>query len=262
MKTSLLLAAVAIASLTAASGAPALAQSQGVANAAPAQNPTTGPYAAAIADPLRPASEVERDPLRHPAEMLAFAQLKEGDRIADIRPEEGYFTRLFARAVGGAGRVYAFVPNQTAARENVHAEALVAAYPNVNRITGDLDAMTFPEPLDVVFMGQEYHDFVIPRFGVDVAKMNAAAFAALKPGGLYVILDHQAAPGTGISAVGTLHRIEGSALRAQVEAAGFVFDGETSVVANPDDDHSLNVFDPAIRGKTDQFVYRFKKPAL
>jgi predicted methyltransferase len=217
-------------------------------------------YAAAIADPLRPAEEVARDPLRHPAEMLAFAQVKEGDRIADIRPEEGYFTRLFARAVGGAGRVYAFVPNQTAARENAYGDALAAAYPNVNRVTGDLNALTFPEPLDVVFMGQEYHDFVIPRFNVDVAKMNAAIFAALKPGGRYVILDHQAAPGAGTSVVGTLHRIEGSALRAQVEAAGFVFDGETSAVANPEDDHALNVFDPAIRGKTDQFVYRFKKP--
>ena len=112
----------------------------------------------------------------------------------------------------------------------------------------------------VVFMGQEYHDFVIPRFNVDVAKMNAQVFAALKPGGLYVILDHQAAPGAGTSVVGTLHRIEASALRAQVEAAGFVFDGESRAVANPDDNHALTVFDPAIRGKTDQFVYRFKKP--
>jgi predicted methyltransferase len=109
-------------------------------------------------------------------------------------------------------------------------------------------------------MGQEYHDFVIPRFGVDVARMNAAVYAALKPGGLYVILDHQAAPGAGVSVVGTLHRIEASALRAQVEAAGFVFDGESTVVANPADDHALSVFDPAIRGRSDQFVYRFRKP--
>ena len=142
-----------------------------------------------------------------------------------------------------------------------YGDTLAAAYPNVNRITGDLNAMTFPEPLDVVFMGQEYHDFVIPRFNVDVAKMNTQVFAALKPGGLYVILDHQAAPGAGTSVVGTLHRIEASALRAQVEAAGFIFDGETNVVANPEDDHSLSVFDDKVKGKTDQFVYRFRKPA-
>ncbi|WP_421731532.1 class I SAM-dependent methyltransferase [Brevundimonas sp.] len=217
-------------------------------------------WAAAVADPRRLPEETVRDPLRHPAEMLAFMRLTPGDTIADIRPEEGYFTRLFAPTVGEHGRVYAFVPNQTAERENAFADTLAATYPNTTRVTGDLDTLSFECPLDVVFMGQEYHDFVIPRFGVDVAKMNAAVFAALKPGGLYVILDHQAAPGAGTDVVGTLHRIEASALRAQVEAAGFVFDGETDVVANPDDDHSLSVFDPAIRGKSDQFVYRFRKP--
>ena len=217
-------------------------------------------YGAALADSRRPAGDVERDGLRKPAEMMAFARLDAGDRVADVRPEEGYFTRVFATAVGPTGHVYAFVPNQTAARENGFSDALAAAFPNVSRITGALETPGFPEPLDVVFMGQEYHDFVIPRFGVDVARMNAAVFAALKPGGLYVILDHQAAPGAGTSVVGTLHRIEASALRAQVEAAGFIFDGETTAVANPADDHSLSVFDPAIRGRSDQFVYRFRKP--
>ena len=217
-------------------------------------------YALAIADPLRPASEVERDALRKPAEMLAFAQIEGGERIADIRPEEGYFARLFARAVGPEGRVYAFVPNQTAAREPAHADTLATDYPNVTPVTGSLEELSFPEPLDVVFTAQEYHDFVIERFNVDVAKMNAAVFAALKPGGLYEIIDHQAAAGAGTSGVGALHRIEGSALRAQGEAAGFIFDGETDVIRNPADDHSLSVFDEAIRGRSDQFVYRFRKP--
>ncbi|MBX9614524.1 MAG: hypothetical protein K2X25_02915 [Caulobacteraceae bacterium] len=217
-------------------------------------------YALAIADPLRPAAEVERDPLRKPAEMLAFIGIQGGERIADIRPEEGYFTRLFARAVGPEGRVYAFVPNQTAVRENGFGDTLATDYPNVTRVTGALEELSFGESLDVVWMGQEYHDFVIPRFGVDVAKMNAAVFAALKPGGLYVILDHEAAPGAGTDVVGTLHRIEGGALRAQVEAAGFIFEGESDAVRNPQDDRSLSVFDPAIRGRSDQFVYRFRKP--
>ena len=258
MLRSLLLSAVAAVALSAC--APSMS---GETPVDPAERPsaTTNDYALAIADPLRPASEVERDPLRKPAEMLAFARIDGGERIADIRPEEGYFSRLFARAVGPEGRVYAFVPNQTAARENAYGDTLATDYPNVRRITGALEDLTFPEPLDVVFMGQEYHDFVIDRFGVDVARMNAAVFAALKPGGLYVILDHQAAPGAGTSVVGTLHRIEGSALRAQVEAAGFIFDGETDVVRNPEDDHSLSVFDAAIRGRSDQFVYRFRKPA-
>lgn len=217
-------------------------------------------YAEAIADPKRPADEVERDAARHPAEMLAFAQVAPGDKIADVRPGAGYFTRLFSDVVGPTGRIYAFIPNRTMERENAGADALAAAYPNVTRVNGLLDAMTFAEPLDMIFMSQEYHDFHIPSFDTDVAKMNAAVFAALKPGGRYVIIDHQAAPGVGVSAVQTLHRIEGDYLRREVEAAGFVFEGENTAIANPADDHSLNVFDEAIRGKTDQFVYRFRKP--
>ncbi|MFC5374052.1 class I SAM-dependent methyltransferase [Brevundimonas faecalis] len=247
MKSRLLAAAVSVLLLAAA---PALAQNA----------PSADAYRAAVADPLRPADEVARDPLRHPAEMLAFAGVRPGWRIADIRPGAGYFSRLFARTVGGEGHVYAFVPNRTAERENPRADALVAAYPNLSRVNGDLDAMTFDAPLDMVFMSQEYHDFHIPRFGVNVAKMNADIFKALKPGGVYVVIDHQAAPGAGITAVETLHRIEGAQLRKEVEAAGFVFEAESPAVANPADDHSLNVFDEAIRGKTDQFVYRFRKP--
>ena len=162
--------------------------------------------------------------------------------------------------VGETGRVYAFVPNQTASRENAFADTLASTYPNVSRVTGALETMTFDRPLDVVFMGEEYHDFAIPRFNVDVAAMNAAVVAALKPGGLYVILDHQAADGAGISVAGTLHRIEAAELRRQVESAGFIFDGETDAVRVPGDDHSLSVFDAAIRGRTDRFVYRFRKP--
>lgn len=247
MKSRLL--AAALSALLVAAASPGLAQT-----AQPAA------YQSAVADNLRPADEVARDPLRHPAEMLAFAQVQPGQKIADIRPGAGYFTRLFARVVGEGGHVYAFVPNRTAERENPRADALVAAYPNVSRVNGDLDAMAFDAPLDLVFMSQEYHDFHIPRFGVDVTKMNADIFKALKPGGLFVVIDHQAASGAGNTVVETLHRIEGAQLRKEVEAAGFVFDGESSAVANPADDHTLNVFDEAIRGKTDQFVYRFRKP--
>ncbi len=255
MSKSLLLAVSAFALLGCGSMDTVQSPSESAASAG-----AVADYAQAIADPLRPAAEVARDPLRKPADMLAFIGIEGGERIADVRPEEGYFTRLFARAVGSEGRVYAFVPNQTAARENAFGDTLASDYPNVTRVTGALEDLSFPEPLDVVWMGQEYHDFVIDRFGVDVAAMNAAVFRALKPGGLYVILDHQAAAGAGISVVGTLHRIEGSALRAQVEAAGFVFEGESDAVRNPADDHSLSVFDETIRGRSDQFVYRFRKP--
>ena len=217
-------------------------------------------YTAAAADPLRPAEEVARDPLRHPDAMLAFAGLEPGDKVADIRPGAGYFTRLFARVVGEEGKVYAFVPNRTAERENPRADALVAAYPNVVRVNGDLNTMAFPEPLDVVWMSQEYHDVHIPAVNTDVATMNRAIYAALKPGGYFIVVDHSGRPGTGHTEVQTLHRIEGASLRAEVEAAGFVFDGATEVVRNPEDDRSLSVFDESIRGRTDRFVFRFRKP--
>jgi predicted methyltransferase len=215
---------------------------------------------AAMNDARRPEADRARDDLRQTRAMLEFTGLRPGMAVADIRPEEGFFTRLFSVMVGEQGRAYAFVPNQTAARENAFGDALAADYPNVVRLTGKLEEMRFDRPLDVVFTGEEYHDFVIPRFGVDVAAMNAAVFAALKPGGLYVILDHQAADGAGISVAGTLHRIEAAELRRQVEAAGFIYDGETTAVRVPTDDHSLSVFDAGIRGRTDRFVYRFRKP--
>ena len=217
-------------------------------------------YTLAIVDPRRPAAEVERDPLRHPADMLHFIGLMPGDHIADIRPEEGYFSRLFAPVVGEAGQVYAFVPTLTAGREQAFAEGLQRDYGNVTPVIGLLDEMSFDQPLDVVFMGQEYHDFHIDRFDVDVAEMNRRVFQALRPGGVYVILDHSGRPGTGNTEVATLHRIEGAFLRREVEAAGFVFEGETRVVANPADPLDISVFDESIRGRSDQFVYRFRRP--
>jgi predicted methyltransferase len=216
--------------------------------------------ATAVADSRRPAEDVARDGLRKPAEMLAFGEVQPGQRIADIRPEEGYFTRLFAPAVGETGRVYAFVPTRTATRETPLAEALAAAFPNVTPLSGALDSMTFPEPLDAVFMVQEYHDFHIPAFNTDVARMNRAVFEALKPGGVYIVIDHSGREGTGATEVQSLHRIEGDFLKAEVEAAGFVFEAESDALRNPDDDRTINVFDETIRGRTDQFVYRFRKP--
>jgi|APTNR8051073442_1049403.scaffolds.fasta_scaffold06935_4 predicted methyltransferase len=227
---------------------------------ASAQSSREAGWTAAIADPRRPEAEVARDPLRHPFDMLAFMEVRPGQHIADIRPEEGYFTRLFAPVVGPEGQVYAFVPTLTAGREQAFAEGLQAEYGNVTPVIGLLDEMSFPEPLDVVFMGQEYHDFHIDRFDVDVAEMNRRVFAVLRPGGVYVILDHSGQPGTGNTEVQTLHRIEGAFVRREVEAAGFIYEGQTRVVANPADPMDISVFDETIRGRSDQFVYRFRRP--
>ncbi|MDO1558711.1 methyltransferase domain-containing protein [Brevundimonas sp. 2R-24] len=222
--------------------------------------PPPGPYSMPVMDSRRPAADMERDALRRPTEILAFAQIMPGQRIADIRPGAGYFTRLFSVAVGDRGHVYAFLPDKTAARDATRIQPVLEAYGNVTSVTAPLEEMSFDQPLDLIFVSQEYHDFHLGFFGTDLARFNAAAFRALKPGGVYLIIDHQARPRSGIADAETLHRIEGDFLRREVEAAGFVFESESRALHNPADDHSLNVFDAAIRGRTDQFVYRFRKP--
>jgi len=125
------------------------------------------------------------------------------------------------------------------------------------------DALAYPEPLDVIFTAQNYHDMPLTAYGLgDRAQMNATAFAALKPGGVYVIIDHSAVDGSPIetNAETSIHRIDQATLRREVEAAGFVFDGESDVLRNTADPRTASVFDPAIRGHTDQFMLRFRKP--
>lgn len=219
---------------------------------------------AALNDARRPADDVARDAARHPAETLAFAGVRPGARVADILPGGGYFTRLFAVAVGDAGRVYPVIrPEGAAGQYETPILPVAAQYPNVTMSRTPYDALAFPEPLDVVFTAQNYHDMPIADYHLgDRNAMNRTAFAALKPGGFYIVIDHSAVAGAPIQTAGdsALHRIDQERVRAEVEAAGFVFDGESDALRNPADTRTLSVFDPAIRGHTDQFMMRFRKP--
>lgn len=218
---------------------------------------------AAIADPGRPAADVKRDADRKPAEMLAFAGVKPGQKIADMVAGGGYFTRIFAKAVGPNGRVYALTPNEWGAEEADPAKALAAdaAYGNIIASPNPLGGWSVPEKLDIFWTSQNYHDLENPDPKVDVAAFNKAVYAALKPGGVYIVLDHHAAAGSGLRDTNTLHRIDAATVKAEVTAAGFKYVGESKVLANPADDRSKKVFDPSIRGHTDQFIYKFRKPA-
>jgi predicted methyltransferase len=139
-------------------------------------------------------------------------------------------------------------------------KALATQSPNVV-VSDDPVASALPSGLDAVLIRQNYHDLYDKFMGpADVPAFNKAVFAALKPGGVYVVLDHAAAAGSGIGATETLHRIDPARVKADVLAAGFKLDAESSILANKSDDHSKNVFDPSVRGHTDQFMYRFKKP--
>jgi predicted methyltransferase len=219
---------------------------------------------AAVADSRRPADDTARDANRHPAETLAFARIEPGDRVADIFPGGGYWTRMFAVAVGDSGRVYPTIRADGVAGEyETPVLAVAAQYPSATMARVPYDALAFPEPLDVIFTAQNYHDMPLTAYNLgDRAQMNATAFAALKPGGLYVIIDHSAIDGSPVQtdAESTNHRIDQATVRREVEAAGFVFDGEANFLRNPEDPRTASVFDEAIRGRTDQFVMRFRKP--
>jgi predicted methyltransferase len=219
---------------------------------------------AAIADSRRPAEDTARDANRHPAETLAFAGIEPGDKVGEIFPGGGYFTRLFAVAVGEEGRVYPTIrPDGVAGEYETPVLAVAAQYPNAVMARTPYDALAYPEPLDVIFTAQNYHDMPLTAYNLgNRAQTNATAFAALKPGGVYVIIDHAANAGAAVEtdAETATHRIDPAVVRSEVEAAGFVFDGESDVLRNPADPHTASVFDPAIRGQTDQFMMRFRKP--
>jgi predicted methyltransferase len=234
----------------------------GSAGAVLAANPPAH-IAAAVAHQARPQADLSRDSTRKPADMLAFAGVKPGDTVIDIVPGSGYFTRVFAVAVGAKGKVVAYVPTEIAGKYNSEANArkLPEAYPNVEVAVQPLGSTPAKGIADVVFTAQNYHDFHTPLFGgVDVAKVNQAVFDVLKPGGVYIVIDHAAEEGSGLRDANTLHRIDPETVKAELQAAGFTYEGESNLLRNKDDKHTANVFDPAIRGRTDQFVYKFRKP--
>jgi len=225
--------------------------------------------AAAIADPGRPAKDVALDASRKPAELVEFARIKPGETVMDIWPGGGYWSRIFSKVVGPNGKVYSYVPAEIAVFKSdpVGIAKAMAAEPgrgNVEVVSDPLASAPPPQfqnTVDVAWTFENYHDTYDSFMkGADVAAFNRAVFALLKHGGYYVVVDHAAPAGSGLSHTEDLHRIDPATARAEIEKAGFVFDGETKVLANPDDPRTAKVFDPAIRGKTDRFAYRFRKP--
>ncbi len=226
---------------------------------------------AAIADAGRPDKDKAQDAARHPADLLVFAKVAPGKTVVDIWPGGGYWTRLFSVTVGPKGKVYSYVPAEIVEFKNkpldiAKATAAEPGRSNVEAISDPLASAPpaeFLDKVDVAFTFENYHDFHDSFMkGADVDAYNKAMFQIIKPGGYYVIVDHAAPVGSGLKNTEDLHRIEGAAVRAEVEKAGFKFEGESKVLANADDPKDKIVFDPSIRGKTDRFAYRFVKPKL
>jgi predicted methyltransferase len=221
----------------------------------------------ALADPMRREQRDAADARRKPGPLVALAGVKPGDEVLDLIPGNGYWTRIFSKIVGPKGKVYAVWPQAYArtAMGNVQTLRQLSAdkyYGNIVTLVEPTTELTAPEPLDVVWTSQNFHDYPDEFMGKgDPAQLARDAFKILKPGGTFMIIDHAAKPGHGLADTDTLHRIDPAAVRRIVEDAGFRFAGESRVLANPADPLDIPVFDKSVRGHTSQFAYKFMKPA-
>jgi len=235
-----------------------------IATPACAAPPVQPDAAAIVADAARPAEDRALDASRHPAELLDFLKLRAGDTVADVWPGD-YWDRLFAVAVGPTGKVYAVHLAEADAGEHQtpppEGSKPLADHANVIATIAHTNTFALPGKADVIWMRQNYHDLYDKFVGpADVAAFNKGVFQALKPGGRFVIIDHSAPDGSGLAATETTHRIDAAVVKKDMAAAGFKFVGESNALRNPADDRTKLVFDPSVRGKTDQFVYVFQRP--
>jgi len=218
---------------------------------------------AAIADTARPSEDTARDANRKPGPALAFAGVKPGMKVLELAPGKGYFTRLLSATVGPTGKVFAVTspPRPGAPPPAVQAIAADPHYSNVTAIVKATAAepLVLPDKVDLVWTSQNYHDFH-NLTDVDIGAINKRVFDALKPGGIYLVLDHSAEAGTGARDTNTLHRIDEATVKKEVEAAGFKLVGESDILRNKADPRTAKVFDPSIQGHTDQFILKFTKP--
>ena len=224
---------------------------------------------AAVAAESRPAEATALDASRKPAEVLGWLGLERGDRVLDYFTGNGYYPDIIARAVGPEGAVvgwnsdsFGANPKISAALDAIHGRSPNATFTSSSRADFAVPANNF----DLVLLHLVYHDayweseqFKLPR--IDPNDVTKDIFEATKPGGIVGVIDHVAAPGRDTRAeVEATHRIDPAVIRADFERAGFVFDGESDLLKNPQDDRSVNVFEPSIRGRTDRVVYRFRRP--
>lgn len=212
----------------------------------------------AVASKDRPAADVARDAARKPAELLALSGVKPGDKVVEYGAFGQYFTRFLSEIVGPKGSVTMIDLPYTEQRSGKAGRDFVAAHPNTKYVIEDYNTAELPANLDAVVIVLYYHDLSLNK--IDVAKFNARVFQALKPGGTYFIVDHNARPGSGREDTQKIHRIDPAVIKQEIQAAGFELVADSKLLANPADDHTAMVFSGGIRGETDQSVFKFRKP--
>jgi predicted methyltransferase len=212
----------------------------------------------AVESPSRSAEQKARDANRKPAEVLALSGVKPGDKVVEFASFGQYFTDMLADIVGPKGVVYMYDLPYTEARTGAASRAFVAAHPNAKYELVDYNTLKLPANVDIVFNVLYYHD--LPLNNIDTASLNKRIFDALKPGGIFFVVDHNAAPGSGMNDTKKLHRIDPEVIKKEVTAAGFELVEESKLLAHPADDHTQMVFAPGLRGMTDQTIFKLRKP--
>jgi predicted methyltransferase len=219
--------------------------------------------AQAVADPARPPDARAADALRLPAETLAFSGIRPGMTVGEFYPGGGYYTRMLSDVVGPTGHVYGLEnagwKGAVAANDKLLAEG---RWKNVSMDAKPFGTVSFPRPLDIAWVTQNYHDLKVAEFGkVDTVAFDRAVYDSLKPGGIFFVLDHQGAADLTDAQIAKMHRINRDVVVREVTSAGFKLADEGKFLRRWGDDHSLPIFDKAIQGHTDQYALKFVKPA-
>ncbi len=222
-----------------------------------------GHLASALAAQGRPEADRGRDSARRPGEVLAFFGIAPGMQVAELMAGSGYYAEILARAVGDKGTVFAqntkWVLDRFA-NEPLTKRLANPELSNITRVDRELEDIGLPEgQLDAALMMLFYHDTFWLK--TDRAAMNQQILSSLKPGGIYGIIDHHAKPGSGEEVTKSIHRIDAEVVKNEIVAAGFELVESSDLLRHPDDARTVSVFDEEIRGKTDRFIYKFKKPA-